>query len=230
MTKKSNSDPKDTTVASAASPKTKAGRKSIGGQKLCFSPRSKVPNVNKVFVVGTQLGIILIRTERQNNKDDAFTNNAIKMIEDEETGIATKLNIIKICSRRQSQLIDKAVLQSTGWHSQWFVSIVEEDKNTSEVRREHTDKFIQFLNEIEWKYPQIFNFSGCETKLNGNKIIGTWDMYLMSSDITSILKHYVFDDLGHFLEDDEAIHSVFGSKCTKDQARDYVKNAWIRIE
>jgi hypothetical protein len=55
-------------------------------------------------------------------------------------------------------------------------------------------------------------------------------MYLLNSDITSILKHYVFDDLGHFLEDDEAIHSVFGSKCTKDQARDYVKNAWIRIE
>ena len=67
-------------------------------------------------------------------------------------------------------------------------------------------------------------------KLKGNKIIGTWDMYLMSSDITSILKHYVFDDLGNFLEDDEAIHSVFGSKCTKDQARDYVKNAWISIE
>jgi hypothetical protein len=59
---------------------------------------TKVPNTNKVFVVGTLLGLILIHTERQNSKDDAFTNNAIKMIEDEESGVATKLNI-KICSR-----------------------------------------------------------------------------------------------------------------------------------
>jgi len=30
---------------------------------------------------------------------------AIKLIEDETTGVASKLNIIKICSRRQSKLI-----------------------------------------------------------------------------------------------------------------------------
>ena len=123
-----------TAVISTSSPLQKTGRKQIQGQKLTYSPHTKVPNTNKVFVVGTLLGLILIRTERQNSKDDAFTNNAIKMIEDEESGVATKLNIIKICSRRQSQLIDKAVQQTTGWHSQWFVAIVEEYNNTSEVR------------------------------------------------------------------------------------------------
>ena len=217
---------KETTV-STGSPIQKKGRKTIGGQKLCFSPRIKVQNTNKVFVVGTSLGLILIRTERQNNKDDAFTNNAIKMIEDEESGVASTLNIIKICSRRQSSLIDKAVLQSTGWHSQWFVSIVEENNNTPQVRRDHADKFIQFLNEIEWKYPQKFDFSGDEMKTVGDQIIGTWDMYLMNLDIAAILKQYIFEDLQHFLADNEAIVAVYGPKRSKHQARDYLKNAWL---
>jgi hypothetical protein len=151
------------------------------------------------------------------------------MIEDEDSGVASKLNIIKICSRRQSQLVDKAVQQTTGWHSQWFVSIVEEDKNTNETRRDHVDNFIQFLNEIEWKYPQNFTFSGDETKAVGNKIVGTWDMYLLNCDIAAILKQYVFEDLVDFLEDKDAIISTFGSKCTKDQAKDYVKNTWLCI-
>jgi hypothetical protein len=227
MARATNSDPKTTTAASPGSPMQKKGRKAIGGQKLCFSPRTKVPNINKVFVVGTSLGVILIRTERQNNKYDEFNNNTIKMIEDEESGVASRLNIIKICSRCQSQLIDEAVQQTTGWHSQWFVAIVEENNNTSEVRRDHADKFIQFLNETDRTYPQIFTFSGDETKINRNKIIGTWDMYLLNCDIAAILKQYVFEDLGHFLEVNDAITSVFGSKCTIDQAQDYVKNAWL---
>jgi len=53
--------------------------------------------VNKVFVVGAQLGLILIRMEKQNSKDDAFTNDAIKLIEDETSGVASQLNLIKIC-------------------------------------------------------------------------------------------------------------------------------------
>jgi hypothetical protein len=88
-----------TKVTSTSSPIQKKGRKQIQGQKSTYSPWTKVPNTNKVYVVGTLLGLILIHTERQNSKDDAFTNNAIKMIEDEETGVAAKLNIIKICSR-----------------------------------------------------------------------------------------------------------------------------------
>jgi len=75
--------PTGTNTSTISSPKK--GRKTLSGQKLCFSPRTKVPNTNKVFVVGVSLGLILIRTERQNNKDDAFTNNAVKMIEDEDS-------------------------------------------------------------------------------------------------------------------------------------------------
>ena len=220
---------KETTAVGTSSPIQKKGRKTIGGQKLCFSPRTKVPNTNKVFVVGTLLGLILIRTEKQNNKDDAFTNNAIKMIEDEDSGVASRLNIIKICSRRQSQLIDKAVQQTTGWHSQWFVSIVDESQNTSDARRDHAEKLVQFLNEIDWKYPQNFTFSGDETKTVDNKIIGTWDMYLLNCDIVAILKQYVFEDMKDFLNDTDAIHSIFGSKCTKDQANEYVKHTWVNI-
>ncbi len=72
-------------------------------------------------------------------------------------------------------------------------------------------------------------FSGDETKAVGDKIVGTWVMYLLNCDIAAILKQYVFEDLAHFLEDKDAIISVFGSKCTKDQARDYVKNTWLSI-
>ncbi len=41
------------------SPIKKPGRKAIG-KILQYSPREKVTRVNKVFVVGTQLGIILM--------------------------------------------------------------------------------------------------------------------------------------------------------------------------
>jgi hypothetical protein len=209
------------------SPMKKNGRKLLAGQKLAFSPRTKVPNINKVFVLGTQLGFILLRTEKQNSKDDAFTNNAIKMIEDVDSGVAARLNIIKICSRRQSQLIDKAVLQSSAYHSQWFVSITEEDRNTEDFRRDHADNFIQFLNETEWKWPQTFTFAGDETKLVDTKIMGTLDMYLLNSDIAALLKQYVFEDFGAFLEDTDAIAAVFGPKCTVEQARNYLKDAWV---
>jgi len=52
------------------------------------------------------------------------------LIEDETTGVASKLNIIKICSRRQSKLIDQALMQTSYYPSRWFVSIVPEEKNT----------------------------------------------------------------------------------------------------
>jgi hypothetical protein len=217
-------------TANGGSPLKKAGRKVLVGQKLLYSPRSKLPNMNKVYVVGTKFGIILLRTERQNNKDDAFTHTAIQMIEDDDTGVASRLNLIKICSRRQSQLIDKAILQSTSYHSQWFVSIVEaEEKNTNDYRREHAEKFITFLNAIDWKYPQQFAFTADETKVYNGKIAGSLDMYLLNNDIAFLLKQYVFEDLGNLLEDADAIKDTFGPNCTKDQARDYLKEIWIKL-
>jgi len=42
---------------------------------------------------------------------------AIKLVEDETTGVASKLNIIKICSRRQSKLIDQALMQTSNYPS-----------------------------------------------------------------------------------------------------------------
>ncbi|MFN9981306.1 MAG: hypothetical protein ACK53Y_15380, partial [bacterium] len=75
------------------------------------------------------MGLILMRTQRQANSDDAFTHTANLMIEDPSTGVAERLNIIKICSRRQSQMIDKAILQSTAYHSQWYVTLVDEELN-----------------------------------------------------------------------------------------------------
>jgi hypothetical protein len=100
-------------VVQTGSPMYKKGRKVLSIDKLPFSPQVKPPQINKVFVVGAPLGVILIRTERLNGKDDAFTNNAQKILEDEETGVAKRLNIIKICSRRCSQLIDNAKMQTT---------------------------------------------------------------------------------------------------------------------
>jgi len=47
-------------------------KKIVIGQKLPFSPRTKVPTVNKVFVLGTQLGIILLRTQRQSNSNENY--------------------------------------------------------------------------------------------------------------------------------------------------------------
>jgi len=100
-------------VVQTGSPMFKKGQKVLSIDKLPFSPQVKPPQINKVFFVGAPLGVILIRTERQNGKDDAFTNNAQKILEDEETGVAKRLNIIKICSRRCSQLIDNAKMQTT---------------------------------------------------------------------------------------------------------------------
>ena len=60
-----------------------------------------------------------------------------------------------------------------------------------------------------------------------DKITGTLDMYLLNADIAAVLKQYVFDDMGDFLEDVDAIKGVFGEKCTMNQASDYLKDAWI---
>jgi hypothetical protein len=106
----------------------------------------KSPSINKVFVVGAQLELILVRTEKQKIKNDAFTNDAIRMIEDEESDVANRLSIIKICTRHQSQMIDKSLLQSTGYASLWFVAVTEEENNTESFCHNHADKLIAFLN------------------------------------------------------------------------------------
>jgi hypothetical protein len=159
-------------VVSTKSPVKKVGRKVLSDQNLQFSPRIKTPNVNKVFLVGVQLGLILLRTQRPNSTDDAFTHTANLMIEDPETGVASRLKIVKICSKRVSQMIDKAILQSSSYASQWYVSITEESKNTVEYRRNHANEFIKFLNDTNWKYPQKFMFAGDETKIDGKVILG----------------------------------------------------------
>ena len=98
MAKSNNSSGRATSANIPATPIKKPGRKPIG-KELQYSPRERVIRVNKVFVVGTQFGIVLLRTEKPNSKDDAYTNDVIKMIEDEASGVASKLQIIKICSR-----------------------------------------------------------------------------------------------------------------------------------
>lgn len=223
----SNYSSRKSVATSSGSPVTKASRKPIG-KLLQYSPREKITRVNKVYVVGTQFGIILLRTEKQNSKDDAYTHDVIKMIEDETSGVAAELQIIKICSRRQSQLLDKAILQTSIYPSQWFVTIKEEENNTAESRREHADTFINFLNNAPWKYPQLFTFAADETKLKENNIIGTLDEYLLNHDIATILKTYVFEDFETFLEDQEAINQVFGVKPTTTQARNWLVDGWIK--
>lgn len=204
----------------------KKGRKSLVQQKLQFSPGVKLPNTNKVFVVGAKMGLILIRTQRQRDEDDAFTHTANVVIEDPESGASNRLNIIKICSRRQSQVIDKAIMQATAYPSQWYVTLVEEEKNTAEYRREHAEEFIKFLNDTKWKYPQTFSFIADETKMEGEVITGTWDMYLLNGDIAGVLKQYLYDDMGSFMEDTIAVANVFGPRCTEKQAGGYLKDYW----
>jgi hypothetical protein len=209
------------------SPMKKANRKTIG-KVLPYSPRMKVTKVNKVFVVGTQFGIILIRTEKQDSTDDAFTNNVIKMIEEEQSDVATELKIMKICSRRISQKLDKAIMQSSNYPSQWFVSITDEVNNTLDYRRELVDNFINFLNKTEWKYPQQFAFADDETKsLTGNLPGSTLDMYLLNHDIACILKNYIFEDFEEFLQDEVAISLVFHSNPTALEARNMLVSSWF---
>jgi hypothetical protein len=210
----------------SSSPIKKAARKTIG-KVLPYSPRTRLTRVNKVFVVGTQFGIILIRTERQGSTDDAFTNNVIKLIEDENDTEAKSLNIIKICSRRESFKLDKAIMQTTSYPSQWFVSITDDTNNTVEYRREHADNFINFLNNTEWKYPQQFTFTADLTGRIGNSITSTLDMYLLNQDIACILKTYIFEDFEEFLHDEVALSLTFKSNPTTSQARDLLKNGWF---
>jgi len=218
-----------TLPADNGSPMKKAARKTIG-KVLPFSPRVRVTKINKIFVVGAQFGIILIRTERQGSTDDAFTNNVIKLIEEEQSTVAAELKIIKICSRRVSSKLDKAIMQTSSYPSQWFVSITEEKNNTAEYRRELADQFISYLNGTDWKYPQQFAFAADETKMIGNSIVGTLDMYLLSHDIACLLKTYIFEDFEEFLQDEVAISLVFQSNTTAVQARGILKDGWLNSE
>ncbi len=87
MAKSNNSSGKATSATSTASPMKKTGRKPMRIE-LQYSPRERITRVNKVFVVGTWFGIMLLQTEKQNSKDDAFTNDVIKMVEDETSEVA----------------------------------------------------------------------------------------------------------------------------------------------
>jgi hypothetical protein len=64
---------------------------------------------------------------------------------------------------------------------------MEEEENTEENQKKQACSFIKFLNEVPWKYPQIFNWAG-------DKIIGTLDEYLLNKDIATFLKTNVFED------------------------------------
>jgi len=61
-----NTNNKSDEPNSTGSPLKKAGRKTLGNV-LQYSPKRGVTKVNKVFVTGTQFGIILLRTEKQNS-------------------------------------------------------------------------------------------------------------------------------------------------------------------
>ena len=228
MSPKSNQrdSSKSTLVSESNSPLKKSGRKVLAGQKLPFSPKTKVPTINKVFVLGTHLGIVLIRTQRQNSNDDAFTQDAIKMIEDETSGVAATLNIIKICSRRQSQLIDRAIMQRSDYPSRWFVTIVPEEKNTPQFRQQHVEKFIKFLNGIEWKYPQQFLYQCDETRMTDNNFSNSLDMFLLNCDIVVLLKVYLFEKFEDFLADEDAVLGVLGSEGTSEQANQMFQELW----
>jgi hypothetical protein len=126
--------------------------------------------------------------------------------------------------------MDKAIMQTANYASQWFISIVEDTENTETVRRKHVDKFIDFLNNITWKYPQRFAFQGDETKHVNGSITGTWDMYLLNMDITSILKHYLYDDVGYFLEDKEAVTAVFAKSISANEVRECLAFHWLNAQ
>ena len=64
-----NTNNKSDEPNSTGSPLKKAGRKTLGNV-LQYSPKRGVTKVNKVFVTGTQFGIILLRTEKQNSKEN----------------------------------------------------------------------------------------------------------------------------------------------------------------
>jgi hypothetical protein len=213
-------------VSKGGSPISKKGRLVITPHKLPFSNKNQQTKIHKVFVRGAPLGIILIRTEKQNLSDDAFTYNAQKILQDVTTGAASRLNIIKICPRRVSQLIDKAILQKSNYPSQWFVSITNEEKNTPEYRLEHVTEFMKFLNETEFLYPQEFRLQADETKMENGQIAGSLDMFLLTEDIATIVKEYVHKQLETFLEDEDAIKACFGPKCTPEMAEEYVKQAY----
>jgi hypothetical protein len=95
------------------------------------------------------------------------------------------------------------------------------------VRASECYPIIKFLNDTKWKYHQSFTFGGDETKMDDGKIVGTWDMYCLNIDIASVLKQFIFEDLGNFLEDEEALSAVFGPKCTSKQASTYLKDYWL---
>ena len=213
-----------TNNSKATSP-VKKGRKPLSPEKLPFSPRTRL-NINKVYVIGTHFGLILIRTEKLNSKDDGFTNNGMKLIEDPNNDAGKNLSIIKICPRRQSQKVDEPIMQTTNYASQWFVAITDEAKNTAKYREEVVNKFITFMNGVDWLYKQQFIFSGDETKMVGGNIVGTVDMLLLNIDIAAILKQYIFEDWDAFEADKAAIAAVFGGGVTARDAKERLYDMW----
>ncbi len=120
-------------------------------------------------------------------------------------------------------------MQTSNYPSRWFVSIVPEEKNTHEFRVQHAERFIKFLNGIDWKYPQQFNFQADETKTLNGKIATSLDMFLLNCDIVILLKVYLFENLEDFLDDTDALNGSFGPDSTKDQVKLILEDLWNNL-
>jgi hypothetical protein len=85
----------------------------------------------------------------------------------------------------------------------------------------------QNIKEIPWKLEQLSKLPAFEIH-SFNNISNTLLKETIVAQSIEVLE-YVFEDMKDFLNDTDAIHSVFGSKCTKDQANEYVKHTWVNI-
>ena len=201
-------------------------RKVVSSQKKGFlgnaSP-AKSKGVNKVFVTATTNGILLLRTERPYSKDDAFTNTfGEKLTSDPD--YAAKLNIQKVCNRRESSQKNVPIITPRGWNSKQYVSINDTSEAENEdFRKKWAEDIVDALNKVDWTWGQSFMFCGDETLTPPGKM----DRYLMNEDIAGILGTYVFENVDEVLSNEDALQLIFENKSNIENASSILCSNWL---
>jgi hypothetical protein len=187
------------------------------------SPRKKL--ANKVFVMGTTNGIILLRTEKGNSPDDAFTYTFQQRLEN-EAALGTRLNIQKVVYQRLSAKENVPKLQTNEYPSIQFLSINEPEANTPAFRRSWAELIVAELNATKWQYAQTFLFAGDETLMDQEDELGKMDCYMLNKDIAGVVSKYIYENVDAVLNDPLEVANIFGDEENHSNAAEIPSSHW----
>jgi hypothetical protein len=108
-----------------------------------------------------------------------------------------------------------------------FVGIVPPNvEYTPELLRASADRIIEYLNKMDWTYPQSFKFVNDETIMKDGKVNGKLDDYLLNQDIGGVVGKYLYTNLYQVVSHTETINEIFGDDDNRKNCKQILEINW----